>query len=137
MGVFGLSAAPTQAKLTQLKGESMKIVIGEKSFDVTLDMNTTTVDILNNLPFELEMVQYAGHEYYGTPAFKPVSDRQQTPLLLAGHIYYWDGWNSFVINYKESDISPFQSVHIGEINDKSFIEEIQKAGKKVMVKITK
>lgn len=114
----------------------MKVIIGDKSFDVTLDLNTTTVDILNNLPFELEMVQYAGHEYYGTPPFKPVSDRKQTSLLLAGHIYYWDNWNSFVINYKECDISPFQSVHIGEINDKEGIEALCRAGKKVIVKIS-
>ena len=37
----------------------------------------------------------------------------------AGHVYYWDGWNAFVINYIDSDISPYKVVHIGEIKDKS------------------
>lgn len=107
----------------------MKIVINDKVYEIDLDLNTTTADILTHLPFEMEMAEYAGHEFYGTLPFTPANDRKQTSHLLAGHVYYWDGGNSFVINYKECDITPFKSVHIGEFNDKSIIEAL-KAGRK-------
>lgn len=37
-------------------------------------------------------------------------------------MYYWDGWNAFVINYIDSDIGPYKVVHIGEIKDKSICD---------------
>lgn len=107
--------------------KTMKLIIQNQSFTITPDQNPTTKDILKNLPFSLEMVEYAGHEFYASLPFTPTSDKNQTSHLLAGHIYYWDGWNSFVINYKEYDIAPFKSVHIGEIDDKSILKILEKS----------
>ncbi|MBR1777324.1 MAG: hypothetical protein IJ752_01910 [Alphaproteobacteria bacterium] len=118
-----------------LEGKTMKIVLDGKAFNVMLDNNGTTEDILKHLPLTLDMVQYAGHEYYASLPFTPFFDRERTSHILAGHIYYWDGWNAFVINYIDYDIAPYKVVHIGEIADKSVIDVLRQA-ENVSVKVT-
>ncbi len=106
---------PTNSVQKEVKMQRMKVQINETEYEVKLDNNKTVKDILNNLPLKLKLLRYAGHEYYSELPFTPTFDQDRTSDIKAGHIYYWDGWNAFVINYKDYDISPYKVVHIGEI----------------------
>ena len=50
-------------------------------------------------------------------------------------MYYWDGWNAFVINYIDSDITPYEVVHIGEITDASVSEMLENAEDTITIKV--
>ena len=114
---------------------SMKVIINNKEYEVILDENDTTKDILANMPLDLTLQRYAGHEYYSSLSFTPKFDTNRTSNIKAGHIYYWDGWNAFVINYEDYDISPYKVVHIGEIKDKSIVDYLKSADNEINVKV--
>ena len=120
-----------------LAEDTMKIQINNTDYTVTTDNNKTTSDIIANMPFDLNVSLYDNHEYYATLPFTPRTDGNQTSHLLAGHIYYWAGGNSFVINFADFDISPYSSVHIGEIVDKSAIDAMRNIGDKIDIKVIK
>lgn len=135
--LFTTPSLAQEVSLTDTKGKTMKITLNAKTFEVDLDDNPTTRELLQNLPFNLEISDYAGHEYYGRLSFTLPSPKQQTSDLLAGHIYYWDGGNSFVLNYKNYNIAPYHSVHIGKITDKTFVETLLSSGRSVVITVEK
>ncbi len=106
------------------------------SHSAALDDNETVKDIISQMPLDLSMVQYAGHEYYAELPFTPVFDETRTSEIKAGHVYYWDGWNAFVINYIDYDISPYKVVHIGEITDSSVVDVLTNAEEQITIQIT-
>ena len=114
----------------------MKIQINETEYQVKLDHNETVQDLLENLPLEMELSRYAGHEYYSSLPFTPRFDINRTSHILAGHIYYWDGWNAFVINFEDCDISPYKVVHIGEIEDSAVSQILSQSGQSVFVNVS-
>lgn len=57
-------------------------------------------------------------------------------LANAGHVYYWDGWNAFVINYVDYDIAPYKVVHIGEITDAKISSYLQNADENIVIRVT-
>lgn len=113
--------------------QSMKVQINEMEYEVKLDNNKTVKDIISNLPLNLELSRYAGHEYYSELPFTPTFDKDRTSNIKAGHIYYWDGWNAFVINYKDYDIAPYKVVHIGEILGDNISEILNKSDNTINV----
>ena len=113
----------------------MKVIIDDKSYDVELLDSITKDEIINMLPLELSLQRYTSHEYYSELPSKPTMDSNTTSNILAGHIYYWDGWNAFVINYEDYDITPYKVVHIGEIKDKSIVEYLRNARDEVKVRL--
>ena len=123
-------------KNSSQESEQMKVSINNKEYDVELDDNETTRDILANMPLELNLVRYAGHEYYSELPFTPKFDENRTSNIKAGHIYYWDGWNAFVINFEDYDIDPYKVVHRGEITDKSVVELLENGENNISVKVT-
>lgn len=114
----------------------MNIKINNINYDVELDHNLTTNDILKNLPLELHLSRYANHEYYSELPFKPNFDKTRTSKIKAGHLYYWDGWNAFVINYEDYDITPYKVVHIGKILDTNIIDILKNSNEEITVEVT-
>ena len=113
----------------------MNIVINNKKYEVELIDGITAKEIKENLPLDLKLNRYAEHEYSGELPFTPTMDLNSTSKVLAGHLYYWDGWNSFVINYKDLDISPYKVVDLGEIKDKSIVEILENADRSINVRL--
>ena len=68
--------------------------------------------------------RYGGHKYYAELDFRSEFAEDRTSQIKAGHIYYWDGWNAFVVNYIDWDITPYEVVHIGKITDKTMVDEL-------------
>lgn len=95
----------------------MVIKLDGKNYTVKLEDNVTVRDILKKMPLSLNMQRYAGHEYYAELPFRPEFAAEKTSHIEAGHLYYWDGWNAFVINYEESDISPYKVIQLGIVNN--------------------
>ena len=93
----------------------ISISIEGKNYSAELENNITIREIVKNLPLSLNMSRYAGHEFYSELSFRPEFAPERTSHILPGHLYYWDGWNAFVINYEDSDISPYKVIHIGRI----------------------
>ena len=135
--VFAKTINMQKNKATNMEKQTMNFVIAGKTYKASVNDNKTSQDIIKNLPLSLNYVRYAEHEYYAELPLKPVFDKERTSHILAGHIYYWDGWNAFVINYKECDISPYKVVHIGEIEDKSIVKYLETADKNISVEVKK
>lgn len=108
----------TTAENTEEKeNQTMKIKINDTEYNVILQKNKTVDDLLKMLPLNLEMQRYAGHEYYASLEKTPYNDSDYgTSYIKANGVYYWDGWNAFVINYEDSDITPYKPVYIGNID---------------------
>lgn len=113
----------------------MNIVINNKTYEVELIDGVTSKDIVEKLPLELKLNRYAEHEYSGELPFTPKMDKNTTSNVVVGHLYYWDGWNSFVINYKDLDISPYKVVDLGDIKDKSIVEILENADRSINVRL--
>ncbi len=96
---------------------SIVINLDGKNYAAELEDNETVRNILKGLPLSLDIQRYAGHEYYAELPFRPEFAAERTSHIKAGHLYYWDGWNAFVINYEESNIEPYKVVHLGKINN--------------------
>ena len=109
----------------------MKITIDNKIYDVEIDDNVTSSAISQKLPLELSLVRYAEHEYYSELPFTPVFAKETTSDIKAGHVYYWDGWNAFVLNFEDCNISPYKVVHIGEIKQTEVSDVLRNSEKKI------
>ena len=118
-------------------GDNMKIQINGTDYVVQTEDNETVTDIVAHLPMSMELVRYAGHEYYVTLPFTPREAAAQTSKLGVGHVYYWGGGNAFVINFAEYDIAPYHSVHIGKIVDAAAVDVLGNASGKVAITVTK
>lgn len=113
----------------------MNIKIEDKTYEVNLIDGITKDDIVDMLPIDIKLSRFDNHEYSGTLPNKPRNDNNATSDIYAGHIYYWDGWNSFVINYKDLNIAPYKVVHIGEVTDKSMVEYLIKFEDEISVRL--
>lgn len=113
----------------------MKLTLNAQEYNVTLNDNSTIDDILKLLPMTLEMQRYARHEYYASLSETPtIEGVTKTSDIKAGGIYYWDGWNAFVINFEDTNIAPYKVVHIGDVNG-DIVSELSKSGDKITVNV--
>ena len=108
-------------------GFGMKIVVGDKSLK-------NAQAIAAALPLDLKMERFGGHEFWAKLPFVPPFAHPRTSQVKAGHVYYWDGWNAFVVNYIDSDIAPYNVVHVGEIADKTICAVLDKAPEHITAK---
>ena len=113
----------------------VKIYIDNKEYEVLLDDNKTASDIFENISDTISLKKYAEHEYTVRLDFEPYEESEQTPNLIAGHIYYWAPGNAFVINYADTNIAPYISVHVGEFVDKSVCDVLQNSEKEITINI--
>ena len=132
------SANPEASLVPEVSGkegdeQSMKILFNGTEYDVVLEKNVTSDEIVEKLPLSLTLVRYAGHKYYSELPFTPAFSDETTSNIKAGHIYYWDGWNAFVINFEDYDISPYKVVHIGEIGSEDISYILENSGEKIDV----
>ena len=113
----------------------LQILIDGKTYAAALEDNVTARDIAARLPLELDMKRFGGHEFYAELPFRPEFAAERTSQVKAGHLYYWDGWNAFVINYIDSDIAPYEVVHLGEIGDKKVCERLAAAPERIGARV--
>lgn len=112
------------------------INVDGKVYHAYTEANVTVREILERLPLKLDMTRYAGHEFFAELPFRPKSSETRTSQLKAGGIYYWGGGNSFVINFKDYDIAPYNSVYIGMVKEaEELCAYLRGAGESVSVSV--
>ena len=114
---------------------TLKITIENHDFSVKLVESSTLDDILALLPLELELNRYAEHEYYADLPDKITTVPDQTSELQAGHLYFWPGGNSFVVNFKDYSIAPYKSIHLGEITDDNAAKILEASGETIKMRL--
>ena len=120
---------------TEKSEKTMKLTLNGQEYNVTLNNNSTIDDILKLLPMTLKMQRYAGHEYYASLSETPTIEGVTTTSdIKAGGIYYWDGWNAFVINFEDTNIAPYKVVHVGDING-DIVLELEKSEDTITVNV--
>lgn len=97
-----------------------KMTIDGKTYNVKLERNALTKEILNLCPFEDEFQRYGEHEYF-VKLKKDVSniECEKTSKAYKNKLYYFAGWNAFTIVFEDCDISPFEINYIGEFEEDS------------------
>ena len=116
--------------------ESFTLTAGGREYTFTADNESAAREIFAKLPESLTVKEYAGHEYFVELPFRPDIRGEATSKLKAGHIYYWGGGNSFVLNYEDCDIAPYSSLHIGAFDDAEGIcEYLRSSGRNITVSV--
>lgn len=94
----------------------VRITIGEQVFTATLYDNPSAKAIAEQMPFTLDMDDYAGQEKVTQVSFDLPRASTQTPSAIrAGELYLWSG-NSLVLFYT-SFANSYSYVPIGAIDD--------------------
>ncbi len=107
----------TQEQLKE--GDAMPTVniqVGNKNFTAIIYDNKSARAIIQEMPFTLEMDDYASQEKVANLTFALPSAREETPATInAGDIYLWSG-NNLVLFYTTFSNS-YSYVPIGYITD--------------------
>lgn len=111
----------------------MTITLNDIRYNVITNRNITARDTISNLPLNLTLSRYADHEYNAELPFVPQNAKESTSSIKAGHIYYWNGWNSFVLNFENMNISPYKVVEIGKIDSEVIADILRKSGSRIHI----
>lgn len=115
----------------ETKGSQMKITIGAKTFEATLDDNETVTALSEILPVTLEMSELNGNEKYFRLS-KNLPEKASNPgTIHAGDLMLW-GSNTLVLFYETFPTS-YNYTRIGRINDPSGLAQAVGSGS---VKVT-
>lgn len=113
----------------------MTVTLNDIRYSVITNHNITAKNIINKLPLDLTLSRYAEHEYNAELPFVPQNAKETTSDIKAGHIYYWDGWNSFVLNFEDMNISPYKVVDIGRIESDNIADILRKSGNRIHISV--
>lgn len=104
---------------TAKKAGDMKLIIGDKTFEVKLEDNATARAVREQLPLDLQMTELNGNEkYYYYSSLPTASTRPGT--IHAGDIMLYQS-NTLVIFYKTFE-SNYSYTRIGHITDTKDLE---------------
>lgn len=116
----------------QPTGNSMKIIVGNKSFNVTLADNATAAALQAMLPMRVTMSEMNGNEkYYNLPKSLPTAARNQTRIENGDIMLF--GSSTLVLFY-ESFTTSYSYTKIGKIDNPEELPATLGAGN-VSVKI--
>lgn len=116
--------AEATATTTKTVG-NMKLIIGDKTFDVQLEDNKTARAVLEQLPLDLQMTELNGNEkYYYYSSLPTAATRPGT--IHAGDIMLYQS-NTLVLFYKTFE-SNYSYTRIGHITDTKGLAEALGSG---------
>lgn len=107
--------------------ESINIQVGNENFTAVLHDNESARTLVGEMPFTLEMDDYASQEKVTNLTFDLPFAQTQTPATInAGEIYLWSG-NNLVLFYTTFSNS-YSYVPIGYIEDVSGLQDALGSG---------
>lgn len=116
------SPFPTESKIPEQPQKAddaiptINIQIEDKNFTATMYDNDAVRTIIGEMPFTLEMDDYASQEKVASLPFALLSDSTETPARInSGDIYLWSG-NNLVLFYTSFSNS-YNYVPIGYVED--------------------
>ena len=104
-----------------------KIIINNNSYDIELENNETTNELLKKLPLEISMKELNGNEYYSYLDFNLKNNEEKVKNINAGDVMLY-GDNCIVIFYK-SFTTTYNYTRIGHINNIDNLKEDLEKGK--------
>ena len=107
-------------------GMKIKICIGEKIFDATLEDNETTRELVKNFPLEIKMTELNGNEKYFRLGKNLPSADKKIDTIHSGDLMLWSS-NTLVLFYKNFSTS-YSYTRLGKIDNPTDLEKIVGSG---------
>lgn len=126
------SPAPAESQTSEKSQEddtmpAINIKVGNKTFVVTMYDNESARTIVQEMPFTLEMDDYASQEKVAELLFALPSAETETPATInSGDIYLWSG-NNLVLFYTTFSNS-YGYVPVGYIEDVTGLQDALGSG---------
>lgn len=95
----------------------MRVTIDGNEYHAELEGTSIAREIAGMLPFESEFSRFGGNEYNARLPSKPKSECETTSNCIRDGIYFFRGWNTFCILFRDVDISPYTVVPLGRFID--------------------
>lgn len=123
------------AEKVEVKTEmKIKILVGEKTFNATLENNPTTQEFIKKLPLEITMTELNGNEKYFKFAENFPTNDEKISEIHSGDLMLYNG-NYLVIFYKDFPTS-YRYTRLGKIENAENLSEIV-GGDDIRVKFEK
>jgi len=107
-------------------GMKIKILIGDKIFDATLEDNETTREFVKNLPLEVTMTELNGNEkYYRFGKNFPSADKKVGEIHSGDLMLYS---SSYVVLFYKNFSTSYSYTRLGKIENPAELEKIVGGG---------
>ena len=107
-------------------GMKIKILIGDKIFDATLEDNETTREFVKNLPLEVTMTELNGNEkYYRFGKNFPSADKKVGEIHVGDLMLYS---SSYVVLFYKNFSTSYSYTRLGKIDNPAELEKIVGSG---------
>ena len=107
-------------------GMKIKICIGDKIFDATLEDNETTREFAKNLPLEVTMTELNGNEkYYRFGKNFPSADKKVGEIHVGDLMLYS---SSYVVLFYKNFSTSYSYTRLGKIDNPAELEKIVGSG---------
>ena len=107
-------------------GMKIKILIGDKIFDATLEDNETTREFVKNLPLEVTMTELNGNEkYYRFGKNFPSADKKVGEIHSGDLMLYS---SSYVVLFYKNFSTSYSYTRLGKIDNPAELEKIVGSG---------
>ena len=107
-------------------GMKIKILIGDKIFDATLEDNETTREFVKNLPLEVTMTELNGNEkYYRFGKNFPSADKKVGEIHSGDLMLYS---SSYVVLFYKNFSTSYSYTRLGKIDNPADLEKIVGSG---------
>lgn len=103
--------------------KSVKLLIDNKEYSITLEDNETVDILINNMPLELSMSNLNGNEFYSYLDFKLPTNSYNPSKINKGDIYLY-GNNCLVIFYESFNTS-YNYTKIGKLDDIEALDNVK------------
>ena len=112
----------------------IKIQIGEKIFDATLEDNPSTRELVKNFPLEVKMTELNGNEKYFRFNKNFPSDDKKISAIQSGDLMLYS--SSYLVLFYKNFSTSYSYTRLGKIDNPADLEKILGSGD-VSVKIEK
>lgn len=91
--------------------------IGGKSYAAALTLGDYAAQIAAMCPFEASYQPSGGHEFYARLPLAVHGQAEETSRVRKNALYCFAPWNALSIVTKDTDISPYGVVHLGDFEE--------------------
>ena len=124
--VFFLSGCSAEKNSEPVQNEAIdmniKIIVGEKIFNATLENNQTAREFIKKLPLEVDMSELNGNEKYYKFAENFTSDDKNIGEIHAGDLMLYS--SSYVVLFYKNFSTSYSYTRLGKIDNPQNLSEI-------------
>ena len=115
----------------------IRIRINETEYSAELTDTPPGESLSAQLPLSLTMNRSADHEYYASMDSHPdLQDAEKTGFVKAGGIYYFAPWKAVPLNFRDTDIHPYEVYVIGQ-TEPALVSVLEAGNETVCVELRK